>query len=93
MQTATVTVGRFTLRLSPLPKRELAAAREAWHALVAAKLAPVGSAPWFKAHSDALSFVFRAARGNHRGLSFAELDDEAEPGEIVEAFKVLAHNP
>jgi hypothetical protein len=55
-----------------------------------AQLAPVASSEWFKAHSDALGFIFIAARQNHRGLSLAELDDEAEPEEIVEAFKALA---
>ena len=63
MPTATVTLGRFTLKLSPLPKRELAAARQAGHALEIARLAPVASKEWFKAHSDALRFVFMAAKG------------------------------
>jgi hypothetical protein len=90
MKTATITIGRFTLRLSPLPQRELPAARKAWYRLVVTPLMPVGSSEWFAAHDDALGFVFIAARANDRRLSFADLYDEAEPEEIVEAFKALS---
>jgi len=87
---ATATIGRFTLKLSPLKRSDLPGAQKAFHGLAVAQLAPFGSAAWFKAYSDALGFVFIAARPNHRGLSFAALDDEAEPGEIVAAFKELS---
>jgi hypothetical protein len=87
---ATVQIGRFNLNLSPLKRSDLAPARKAWHRLAVAQLAPVASGEWFRAHSDALGFVFIAARQNDRSLSLTALDDEAEPGEIVSAFKVLA---
>ena len=90
MQTATVQIGRFELKLSPLKRSYLPGARKAFHALAVAQFAAVASAPWFRAHSDALGFIFIAAKGNHRGLSLTELDDEAEPQEIVSAFKALA---
>jgi hypothetical protein len=90
MKTASVQIGRFALQLSPLKRGDLAPARKAWHRLAVAQLAPIASKEWFKAHSDALGFVFIAARPNHRRLSLAELDDEAEPQEIVSAFKLLS---
>jgi hypothetical protein len=90
MQTATVTIGRFTLKLSPLKRSDLSGARSAFHALAVVQLAPVASGQWFKAHSDALGFIFIASRGSYRALRLDELDDEAEPEEIVEAFKVFS---
>ena len=89
-KTATVKIGRFELKLAALPKCELFAARKAWHALVVAQLAPVASKPWCKAHDDALGFVFLSARQNNRRLRLADLDDEAEPQEVVEAFKAFS---
>jgi hypothetical protein len=89
MQTAAVTIGRFTLKLSPLKRKDLPGARRAFHALAVAQLAPVASNPWLKAYSDAAGFLFLAAQGNHRGLRLDDLDD-AEPEEVVSAFKALA---
>ncbi|HKV25630.1 MAG TPA: hypothetical protein VJN93_13635 [Candidatus Acidoferrum sp.] len=89
-RTATVQIGRFSLQLVPLEEHDLASARKAWHRLAVAQLAPVASVEWLSAYSDALGFIFLAARKNHPHLSLADFDDEAEPGEIVSAFKALA---
>jgi hypothetical protein len=86
---ATVTIGRFTLKIAPLPKRDLSGARYARRTLAMVQLIPIASKPWLRAYSDALGFIFIAARPNHQGLSLADLDDEAEPEEIHKAFKAL----
>jgi hypothetical protein len=86
---ATATIGRFTLKLSPLKRSDLPGARYARRTLAMVQLIPVASKPWLRAYSDALGFIFIAARPNHRGLSLAELDDEAEPEEIHAGFKAL----
>jgi hypothetical protein len=86
---ATATIGRFTLKLSPLKRSDLPGARYARRTLAMVQLIPVASKPWFAAYGDAVGFIFLAARGNHRGLRLDELDDEAEPSEIHEAFKAL----
>jgi len=86
---AMVQIGRFTLRLSPLKPRDLAPARRAWYRLAVTPLKTVASPEWLKAYDDALGFIFIAARQNHSSLSLAELHNEAEPEEIIEAFQAL----
>jgi hypothetical protein len=84
-----VKIGKLTLRLSPLERKDLAAANDTIRRLKAWLDRPL-SEEFLGAIGDALGFVFVSSRRNHAGLSLAELHDEAELQEIVFAFEKLS---
>jgi hypothetical protein len=84
----TVRIGRLTLNLSPLKRRDFDAAIEVVRNMKASVYEPF-SDTWLKACGDAIGFIFIAARGSHPSLSLVELDEQSETQEIIDAFELL----
>lgn len=84
----TVRIGRLTLNLSPLKRRDFDAAIEVARSMKATVHGPPID-PWLKDCGDALGFIFIAARNNHADLLLVELHEESETQEIVGAFSLL----
>jgi len=86
--TATVQISGFTLRLSPLSRRDWAKADRLWKRLALSILAKY-SEEWFNTRVDALDFIFISARKNKPDLSLADLHDGATNEEIENAITYL----